>query len=92
MHDESWLLNQAEWEYDSRRFQDRIATISDFQTRRDLYKLYTGLDMLHLEIIREEVRCKIGRRRSEKHIKLVEEYYEARQNFIEHMTLGLLCL
>jgi len=92
MHEESWLLNQEEWEHDSRHFRDRISNISDFRTRRDLYKLYTGLDVLHLEIIREENQCKVNRRRSDKHIKLIEDYYIARQNFIEQITLGLLCL
>ena len=44
------------------------------------------------EIIREENQCKVNRRRSDKHIKLIEDYYIARQNFIEQITLGLLCL
>ena len=91
MNDENWVLNQVEWDYDSRRFLDRMSEISDFNIRRDLFKFFTSLDLLHIEIIREENRCKINRRRSDRHIALMAEYAEARQNFIEHMTLGLLC-
>ncbi len=89
---DNWKFDRDNWSAESIRFRTRLSEISDFVVRHDLIKMLISLETLSLEILREEAQRKTHSHQSQIHAKLMTEFEENRQNFIEYMTLGLLSL
>jgi len=87
-----WDFDRDSWGAELSMLRFRVLEISDYATRRDLQKMFRKLDSQYTEIYREEQRCCISNKPSNRHRELVAEFIELHENFISYMTQGILSL
>lgn len=87
-----WQFDTTASEAELAILRYRIEALTDFVTKRDLYKMYMVLDVQLQQILREQARCKLVGRQSSNHKNLVTAFNEHRETFIDYMTFGLLSI
>ena len=86
----SWQVNIKEYEMAYEDAYHKIASINDFTSRNDLFKILKNVSNLFSGIVQEEVYCRMRSRQSNAHKRLVAEYTAAVKILNEHIVWGML--
>jgi len=69
---------------------DAIDRINNYNIRKDLVIMLKNLDRHAFEITTEEIYCRRKNKRTSRHISLMKEFAEMKQNFTEHLMWAML--
>ena len=82
-------FDYTHWRNDSAELRRRINNLS-WDTKRDMLRMFDLLEHKIMAIMREEIECKRRGIQTERHKKLVNDFNELRENFVQHATYAQL--
>jgi hypothetical protein len=85
----AWTFDNAWWHAESQSLRRKINSL-DYDSKREMTKLFEVCEDQAMAIWREEITCRYHNKQTDKHVKLVQKFRETHNNLEQHVVMALL--
>jgi hypothetical protein len=87
----AYSFDNAWWHAESKSLRRKINSL-DYDSKREMTKLFEVCEDQAMAIWREEITCRYHNKQTDKHVKLVQKFRETHNNLEQHVVMALLMI